>query len=133
MKIFKQSAANMGMSLSEVLLPPLSKIAASLSKFFQWIGQLPKPIKATIAGITLLAVAIGPLLVAVGSMITAIGTIKEVMGGISIASMLTNPITIAIAATVALGAAFTLAYNKIKPFRDFVNGIGATVKKSLTK
>lgn len=133
MKIFKQSAANMGMSLSEVLLPPLSKIAASLSKFFQWIGQLPKPIKATIAGITLLAVAIGPLLVAVGSMITAIGTIKEVMGGISIASMLTNPITIAIAATVALGAAFTLAYNKIKPFRDFVNGIGATVKKEFDK
>lgn len=133
MKIFKQSAANMGMSLSEVLLPPLSKIAASLSKFFQWIGRLPKPIKATIAGITLLAVAIGPLLVAVGSMITAIGTIKEVMGGISIASMLTNPITIAIAATVALGAAFTLAYNKIKPFRDFVNGIGATVKKEFDK
>lgn len=133
MKIFKQSAANMGMSLSEVLLPPLSKIAASLSKFFQWVGQLPKPIKATIAGVTLLAVAIGPLLMAVGSMITAIGTIKEVMGGISIASVLTNPITIAIAAIVALGAAFTLAYNKIKPFRDFVNGIGATVKKEFDK
>lgn len=133
MKIFKQSAANMGMSLSEILLPPLSKIAASLSKFFQWVGQLPKPIKATIAGITLLAVAIGPLLVAAGSMITAIGTIKEVMGGISIASVLTNPITIAIAAIVALGAAFTLAYNKIKPFRDFVNGIGTTVKKEFDK
>lgn len=133
MKIFKQSAANMGMSLSEILLPPLSKIAASLSKFFQWVGQLPKPIKATIAGITLLAVAIGPLLVAAGSMITAIGTIKEVMGGISITSVLTNPITIAIAAIVALGAAFTLAYNKIKPFRDFVNGIGTTVKKEFDK
>lgn len=133
MKIFKQSAANMGMSLSEVLLPPLSKIAASLSKFFQWIGQLPKPIKSTIAGITLLAVAIGPLLVAVGSMITAIGSIKKAMDGVKIASMLTNPITISIAAVVALGAAFTLAYNKIKPFRDFVNGIGATVKKEFNK
>lgn len=133
MKIFKQSATNMGMSLAEVLLPPLSKVAASLSKFFQWVAQLPKPIKSTIAGVTLLAVAIGPLLVAVGSMITAIGTIKEVMGGISIASVLTNPITIAITAVVALGAAFTLAYNKIKPFRDFVNGIGTTVKKEFDK
>lgn len=133
MKIFKQSATNMGMSLSEVLLPPLSKIAASLSKFFQWVSQLPKPIKSTIAGVTLLAVAIGPLLVAIGSMITAIGTIKEVMGGISIASVLTNPITIGIAAVVALGTAFVVAYQKIKPFRDFVNGIGATVKKEFDK
>lgn len=133
MKIFKQSAANMGMSLAEVLLPPLSKIAASLSKFFQWVSQLPKPIKSTIAGVTLLAVAIGPLLVAVGSMITAISSIKEVMDGVKIASVLTNPITISIAAIVALGAAFALAYNKIKPFRDFVNGIGATVKKEFDK
>lgn len=133
MKIFKQSAVNMGMSLAEVLLPPLSKVAASLSKFFQWVSQLPKPIKSTIAGVTLLAVAIGPLLVAVGSMITAISSIKEVMDGVKIASVLTNPITISIAAIVALGAAFTLAYNKIKPFRDFVNGIGATVKKEFDK
>ncbi|WP_235312571.1 phage tail tape measure protein [Ligilactobacillus salivarius] len=146
MKIFKQSATNMGMSLAEVLLPPLSKVAASLSKFFQWVAQLPKPIKSTIVGVTLLAVAIGPLLVALGSMITAIGTIKKVMTGLSIAKkvkeamsgfsivgMLTNPITIGIAAVVALGTAFVVAYQKIKPFRDFVNGIGATVKKEFDK
>lgn len=146
LKIFKQSAANMGMSLAEVLLPPLSKVAASLSKFFQWVSQLPKPIKSTIAGVTLLAIAIGPLLVAVGSMITAIGSIKELITGLSIAKkikevisgfsvvgMLTNPITIGIAAVVALGTAFVVAYQKIKPFRDFVNGIGATVKKEFDK
>lgn len=146
MKIFKQSATNMGMSLAEVLLPPLSKVAASLSKFFQWVSQLPKPIKSTIAGVTLLAIAIGPLLVAVGSMITAIGSIKELITGLSIAKkikevisgfsvvgMLTNPITIGIAAVVALGTAFVVAYQKIKPFRDFVNGIGATVKKEFDK
>ncbi|MGO5384087.1 phage tail tape measure protein [Ligilactobacillus salivarius] len=145
MKIFKQSAANMGMSLSEVLLPPLSKIAASLSKFFQWVSQLPKPIKATIAGITLLAVAIGPLLIAVGSMITAIGSIKKAMDGISIAKkikdiansfkLLTilNPTTLGIGAVIALGAAFVLAYQKIKPFREFINGIGTTVKKEFDK
>lgn len=146
MKIFKQSATNMGMSLAEVLLPPLSKVAASLSKFFQWISQLPKPIKSTIAGVTLLAIAIGPLLVAVGSMITAIGSIKELITGLSIAKkikevisgfsvvgMLTNPITIGIAAVVALGTAFVIAYQKIKPFRDFVNGIGTTVKEEFDK
>lgn len=143
MKIFKQSAANMGMSLAEVLLPPLSKVAASLSKFFQWVAQLPKPIKSTIAGVTLLAIAIGPLLIAVGSMITAIGAIKKVTTGISIAKkikdiansfkLLTilNPTTLGIGAVIALGAAFVLAYQKIKPFREFINGIGRGIIKGL--
>lgn len=143
MKIFKQSATNMGMSLAEVLLPPLSKVAASLSKFFQWVAQLPKPIKSTIVGVTLFAVAIGPLLVALGSMITAIGTIKKVMTGLSIVKkikdiansfkLLTilNPTTLGIGAVIALGAAFVLAYKKIKPFREFINGIGRGIIKSL--
>lgn len=143
MKIFKQSATNMGMSLAEVLLPPLSKIAASLSKFFQWVAQLPKPIKSTIAGVTLLAVAIGPLLIALGSMITAIGSIKKLMTGLSIVKkvkdlansfkLLTilNPTTLGIGAVIALGAAFVLAYKKIKPFREFINGIGRGIIKSL--
>ncbi|MFR0523809.1 phage tail tape measure protein [Ligilactobacillus salivarius] len=143
MKIFKQSATNMGMSLAEVLLPPLSKVAASLSKFFQWVAQLPKPIKSTIVGVTLFAVAIGPLLVALGSMITAIGTIKKVMTGLSIVKkikdiansfkLLTilNPTTLGIGAVIALGAAFVLAYQKIKPFREFINGIGKGIINSL--
>lgn len=143
MKIFKQSATNMGMSLAEVLLPPLSKVAASLSKFFQWVAQLPKPIKSTIVGVTLFAVAIGPLLVALGSMITAIGTIKKVMTGLSIVKkikdiansfkLLTilNPTTLGIGAVIALGAAFVLAYQKIKPFREFINGIGKGIIKGL--
>lgn len=143
MKIFKQSATNMGMSLAEVLLPPLSKVAASLSKFFQWVAQLPKPIKSTVAGITLLSIAIGPLLIAVGSMITAIGSIKKLMTGLSLLKkvkdlanlfkLLTvlNPTTLGIGAVIALGAAFVLAYKKIKPFREFINGIGRGIIKSL--
>lgn len=143
MKIFKQSATNMGMSLAEVLLPPLSKVAAALSKFFQWVAQLPKPMKNVIVGVTLFAVAIGPLLVALGSMITAIGTIKKVMTGLSIIKkvkdlassfrLLTilNPTTLGIGAVIALGAAFVLAYKKIKPFREFINGIGRGIIKSL--
>lgn len=142
-KIFKQSATNMGMSLAEVLLPSLSKVAASLSKFFQWVAQLPKPIKSTVAGITLLLIAIGPLLIAVGSMITAIGAIKKVTTGLSLLKkvkdlanafkLLTvlNPTTLGIGAIIALGTAFVLAYQKIKPFREFINGIGKGIMNSL--
>lgn len=143
LKIFKQSAANMGMSLAEVLLPPLARVAGALSKFFQWVAQLPKPMKNVIVGVTMLAVAIGPLLIAVGSMITAIGTIKKVMTGLSLLKkvkdlanlfkLLTvlNPTTLGIGAVIALGAAFVLAYKKIKPFREFINGIGRGIIKSL--
>ena len=143
MKIFKQSATNMGMSLAEVLLPPLARVAGALSKFFQWVAQLPKPMKNVIVGVTLFAVAIGPLLVALGSMITAIGTIKKVMTGLSIIKkvkdlassfrLLTilNPTTLGIGAVIALGVAFVLAYKKIKPFREFINGIGRGIIKSL--
>ena len=43
--------------------------------------------------------------------------------------MSANPIGIVIAAVVALGTAFVLLYKKCEPFRKFINGIGAGIKK----
>lgn len=43
--------------------------------------------------------------------------------------MTANPIGIVIAAVVALGTAFVLLYKKCEPFRKFINGIGAGIKK----
>ena len=44
--------------------------------------------------------------------------------------MTANPIGIVIAAVVALGTAFVLLYKKCEPFRNFINGIGAGLKKA---
>ena len=44
--------------------------------------------------------------------------------------MTANPIGIVIAAVVALGTAFVLLYKKCEPFRNFINGIGAGIKKA---
>lgn len=40
-----------------------------------------------------------------------------------------NPIGLIIAGVVALGAGFVLLYKKCEPFRNFINGIGAGIKK----
>ena len=70
---------------------------------------------------------------------TALVAMKAVKGVVSIVSALLSPLgkivglLFAIASTplgaialavVAIGAAFVLAYKNIKPFRDFINGIG---------
>lgn len=44
------------------------------------------------------------------------------------AAMLANPIVLIIAAVVALGVAFFILYEKVKPVRDFFNAIGRDLK-----
>jgi phage-related protein len=60
--------------------------------------------------------AIGPFIGPLGQVFSALGT--------AISGFATGPIGIAIAAVAAIGAAFTLAYNNITPFRDAVNNLG---------
>ena len=43
-----------------------------------------------------------------------------------------NPIGLAVTAVAALTAGFILLYNKCKPFRTFINGIGKQIKKAFT-
>lgn len=45
------------------------------------------------------------------------------------AAMAANPVGLIIAGVVALGAGFVLLYKKCEPFRKFINGIGAGIKK----
>lgn len=142
-KIFKESATNMGMSLAEVVLPPLSRLAGMFSKVFQAVASLPKPIRAVVTGIGLVAVALPPTILLISSLINAFTNIKTVLSTLNIASkiknifnigslipMLMSPIGLAIAAIVALGTAFVVAYNKSKSFRQFINGIGQAIKNA---
>jgi len=43
-----------------------------------------------------------------------------------------NPIGLAVTAVAALAAGFILLYNKCKPFRTFINGIGKQIKKAFS-
>ena len=124
----------------KIVIPPVISLVKFLGENFSWIG----PIAAGLAtGIGVLTAAIK-----INSVITAIsangfkawaastkiaGAATKIFAGaqkVLNAVMSANPIGIVIAAVVALGTAFVLLYKKCEPFRNFINGIGAWIKKT---
>jgi phage-related protein/exonuclease VII small subunit len=80
------------------------------------IGAVIMNIVGPILNLIGLFKAIGPFIGPLGEMFSALGT--------AIVTFATGPVGLAIAAVAAIGAAFTLAYNYITPFRDAVNNLG---------
>src|SRR5699024_5948403 len=86
----------------------------------------------------LIVVAMGPVSLALGTFVSVAANVVTVMapvlastakaGGLlkwlaPLFGALTSPITLTIAAIVALGAAFVIAYNKSETFRNFIDGL----------
>lgn len=142
---FKSSLNSLSISLGQKLLPTLTPVIKGLTSMVNRFAKLPSPVKNSILVLTGLAAILGPMAIGIAAIITSVGKIRTVMNGLNIAKkikdiansfkLLTilNPTTLGIGAVIALGAAFVLAYQKVKPFRDFINGIGATVKKEFNK
>ncbi|WP_241690001.1 phage tail tape measure protein [Ligilactobacillus salivarius] len=142
---FKSSLNSLSISLGQKLLPTLTPVIKGLTSMVNRFAKLPSSVKNSILVLSGLAAILGPMAIGIAALITSVGKIRTVMNGLNIAKkikdiansfkLLTilNPTTLGIGAVIALGAAFVLAYQKIKPFRDFVNGIGATVKKEFNK
>ena len=90
-----------------------------------------------------MASIIGTLFGPIGSFVSAIGMVGNATqrtGGLlsgltevfpklgkALTFLFANPIGIAIAALVALGAGFYIAYQKSETFRNFINGIGTAI------
>lgn len=140
---FKSSLNSLSISLGQKLLPTLTPVIKGLTSMVNRFAKLPSPVKNSILVLTGLAAILGPMTIGIAALITSIGKIRDVMTGLSIAKkikdiansfkLLTilNPTTLGIGAVIALGTAFVLAYQKIKPFREFINGIGRGIIKSL--
>lgn len=140
---FKSSLNSLSISLGQKLLPTLTPVIKGLTSMVNRFAKLPSPVKNSILVLTGLAAILGPMTIGIVALITSIGKIRGVMTGLSIAKkikdiansfkLLTilNPTTLGIGAVIALGAAFVLAYQKIKPFREFINGIGRGIIKGL--
>lgn len=140
---FKSSLNSLSISLGQKLLPTLTPVIKGLTSMVNRFAKLPSPVKNSILVLTGLAAILGPMTIGIAALITSIGKIRGVMTGLSIIKkvkdlassfrLLTilNPTTLGIGAVIALGTAFVLAYKKIKPFREFINGIGRGIIKSL--
>ena len=123
----------------KVVIPPVISLVKFLGDNFSWIGPIAAGL-ATGIGVLTAAIKINAAITAISAggfkawaMSTKIaGTATKLFAGaqkILNLVMSANPIGIVIAAVVALGTAFVLLYKKCEPFRNFINGIGAGLKK----
>lgn len=109
----------------------VEKIINGIYKLIKWWTSLSDTTKKIIGILGLVTVAIGPVILMVGKFITTIGTIMTVVGPVmsgiaklgGVIGILTNPITLAIAGITALVTGFVLAYKKIEPFKNLIDGI----------
>ena len=126
-------------SVLKVVIPPVVNLVKFLGDNFSWIGPIAAGL-ATGIGVLTAAIKINAAVTAISAngfkawaaSAKIAGTATKIFAGaqkVLNAVMSANPIGIVIAAVVALGTAFVLLYKKCEPFRNFINGIGAGIKK----
>ena len=126
-------------SVLKVVIPPVVNLVKFLGDNFSWIGPIAAGL-ATGIGVLTAAIKINAAITAISAggfkawaaSAKIAGTATKLFAGaqkILNLVMTANPIGIVIAAVVALGTAFVLLYKKCEPFRNFINGIGAGIKK----
>ena len=123
----------------KTIISPVGSVFKFLGDNISWIGPLATGL-ATGIGVLTAAIKINAAVTAISAngfkawaaSAKIAGTATKIFAGaqkVLNAVMSANPIGIVIAAVVALGTAFVLLYKKCEPFRNFINGIGAGIKK----
>ena len=126
-------------SVLKVVIPPVVNLVKFLGDNFSWIGPIAAGL-ATGIGVLTAAIKINAAVTAISAngfkawaaSAKIAGTATKIFVGVQKVLnlvMSANPVGIVIAAVVALGTAFVLLYKKCEPFRNFINGIGAGIKK----
>lgn len=151
----KLAMSDLGGEIAEALAPILDKLVGVIKELSDWFGNLSnssKQIIIVVAGlissfamllpiIAGLKILFGPLGAmfsglssAIGGAITAFQSAGGVVSGLQAAFVALNGPTILIVGAIgAVVAAFVLAYTKIQPFRDFINGLLDDVIKFATQ
>lgn len=148
----KIAMSTLGETISNMLAPVFQRLTQLLMDAKAHFDNLDDNQKQAVVTIGLVVAAIGPALVVIGKVISAVGTIVSgvgslvgFVGGTVIplitgtvmpalsglwALMLANPITIVIAAIVAIGAAFAALWNNCEAFRNFWINLFSSVKNT---
>ena len=148
----KNAGLELGQTLSAMLAPALQSLAEYIRSVKEKLDGMDDGQKQAIVTVGLVVAAIGPALVVIGKVISAVGTIVSgvgslvgFVGGTVVplitgtvmpalsglwALMLANPITIVIAAIVAIGAAFAVLWNNCEAFRNFWINLFSSVKNT---
>ncbi|MDK7928841.1 phage tail tape measure protein [Staphylococcus hominis] len=148
----KSAIESLAISIGDVLAPHIRKAADFLAMLADKFTNMPGWVKTGVVGLGIFAAALGPLILTTGAFTAALGsimtTIGPVMTDITKAGGLMNflgtkapfaakgltlvggafkfmlgPVGLAIAAIVAIGTAFVIAYKKSETFRNIVNTV----------
>lgn len=113
------------------VIPIFSKVFDFAKKGINWIIDDSKILMPVLSGV------LGGILAfkAVNSVVSTFNSVKKAITGIKTAMvavkalMVANPVGLIIAGVVAVSVALVMLYKKCEPFRKFINGIGAGIKK----
>lgn len=121
----KVAGAEMGSTILTMLAPAIQKLSDFIKNLSaKWKG-LDDGTKKTIVSIGGVAAAIGPVLIILGKVAKAISAVTKVMSTMKFAALVTNPVTLAIAALAGLAAGFIAikkaarnAYDATSPYAE---------------
>ncbi|HAR6121620.1 TPA: phage tail tape measure protein [Staphylococcus pseudintermedius] len=148
----KSAIESMAISIGDVLAPHIRRAADFLAMLADKFTSMSGWVKTGVVGIGVFAAALGPLILTTGMFTAALGSIMTTLGplmtGIVKAGGLMNflgtkapfaakgltlvggafkfmlgPVGLAIAAVVAIGTAFVVAYKKSETFRNIVHTV----------
>ncbi|MBS4191188.1 phage tail tape measure protein [Bacillus sp. FJAT-49705] len=137
LKEMKSALEEAAISIYENMQPALEKLVEWIKQLADWFNNLSPAVQNMIVIFAGIAAAIGPVLIILGTLISSIGSIVTAiapviaavteMGGVL--ALLTNPITIAIAAITGIIAILVTAYNKVDWFREMVDEAWNKIKE----
>ncbi|QDX56976.1 phage tail tape measure protein [Staphylococcus pseudintermedius] len=148
----KSAIESMAISIGDVLAPHIRRAADFLAMLADKFTSMPGWVKTGVVGLGVFAAALGPLILTTGMFTASLGSIMTTLGplmtGIVKAGGVMNflgtkapfaakgltlvggafkfmlgPIGLAIAAVVAIGTAFVIAYKKSETFRNIVHTV----------
>ncbi|CAI6330205.1 phage tail tape measure protein [Bacillus subtilis] len=151
----KGSVETAGITIGQNLTPALKVVATVIQKVVDVFNALPSPVQhflvigaALVAVLGLIATAIGFTMIGIGGAIKGFGEFGAIVASAtrkiaeseaimatlgSVMNFALGPIGLAIAAISTLGIAFAVAYQKSETFRNFINGIGASIGTAFSK
>ncbi|MEK5422057.1 phage tail tape measure protein [Viridibacillus sp. FSL R5-0477] len=147
LKMLKNKFTEIGISMKNVLIPPLLKIADVLGPIAEKFSNLSDGAKTVIVVIAGMVAAIGPVLVVVGMLVSSIGSILTALAPVALAigeagglmtvlgtamTGIVAPIGVAILAIGSMAAVFVGLYKNHEGFRNVVDSTWSAIKDAIS-
>lgn len=137
LKTIGSATEELALQFGEILLPVLKKVAVGILKLIEFLQKIDSNTKTVIAVVASVMAVLPPLLLIGGKLIqgiiklkgwiTLLSTSITEMGGIM--ALLTNPVTIAIAAITALATTVIYLYNTNDEVKEALDACWESIKE----